>query len=201
MLIDFLSQMRYLGKNDKKCCIQSVLHRLLYIFPIFLGICEYHASKNLPPAKLQRVIFSHLRTNRSAAQQVRDPLTQMNDNRKELSLVSYFPTEWFWRVANRFCRKCHEEIVMKKNVFMVLLSEFWPFFKQGTDQICQLLLITFPQVLTARNKTRHFGLTKRRESSFCQSDSVLRSMWKVCAGLPMTFCVWNSQNKSTVHPL
>ena len=48
---------------------------LLYIFPIFREICEYHVSKILP--LLLRIIhqafFSHLRTNRSVFQQVRDP--------------------------------------------------------------------------------------------------------------------------------
>ena len=29
-------------KNDKKCFIQSMLNRLLYIFPIFRAICKYN---------------------------------------------------------------------------------------------------------------------------------------------------------------
>ena len=67
-----------------------MLHRLLYIFPIFREICEYHANKNLPFLLriIRRVIFSHLRTNQSAAQQVRDPLIQTSSNRKEPSLIS-----------------------------------------------------------------------------------------------------------------
>ena len=66
--------------------MQSMLHRLLFIFPICRAIFEYHASKNLP--LLLRTIFSHLRTNRRATQQVHDPSTQTTSNRKEPSLVS-----------------------------------------------------------------------------------------------------------------
>jgi len=47
-------------------------------------------QKNLPllPRTINRAIFSHLRTNQSAAQQVRDPSMQTSGNRKEPSLVS-----------------------------------------------------------------------------------------------------------------
>ena len=55
-------------------------------FSHFRAICEYRASKNLP--LLLRTIFSHLRTNQSAAEQVRDPTMQTSGNRKEPSLVS-----------------------------------------------------------------------------------------------------------------
>ena len=48
-----------------------MLRRLLNIFCIFRAICEYYAGKSLP--HLLRAIFSRLRTNRSAARQVRDP--------------------------------------------------------------------------------------------------------------------------------
>ena len=60
-------------KNDKKFFIQSLPRRLLYIFLVFRAICEYHASKNLPPLlrTIHRAISSHLRTNQSAAQQMR----------------------------------------------------------------------------------------------------------------------------------
>ena len=76
--------------NSKKCFIQSKLHRLLYIFPIFRAICEYYASKNLPLLlrTIDQAIFSHLRTNLSAAQRVRDVSMQTSGNRKEPSLVS-----------------------------------------------------------------------------------------------------------------
>ena len=71
-----------------KCFIQSMLYRLLYIFPIFRAICEYHTSKNLPLLlrTIHRAIFSHLRTNQSAVRQVRD--LSMQTSGKELSLVS-----------------------------------------------------------------------------------------------------------------
>ena len=92
-----------------------MLHRLLHIFPIFPAIFEHHASKNLSLLlrTIRRGIFSHLRTNQSAAQQVGDTSIQISGNRKEPSLVSKphgekFPT----------CRKlvlpyamehCHKE--------------------------------------------------------------------------------------------
>ena len=47
----------------------------------------------------------------------------------------------------------------------------------------------FPQVLTTHNTPPHSDPTKYRASSFCQSDSVLRSMWMVRLGLPMTFAL------------
>ena len=67
-----------------------MLQRLLYIFPIFRAICEYHTKKNLPDflRTIHRTIFSHLRMNKSAAQQVGNPLTQASANQKEPSLVS-----------------------------------------------------------------------------------------------------------------
>jgi len=66
----------------KVCSIAS------YIFPIFRAICGY-ASKNLSllPRTIHRIIFSHLRMNQSAVQQVRDPSMQTSGNRKEPSLV------------------------------------------------------------------------------------------------------------------
>ena len=67
-----------------------MLHRLLYIFPVFRAICEYQTSNNLPPLlrNIHRAIFSHLRTNQSAAQHIRDQSVQTNGNRKEPSPVS-----------------------------------------------------------------------------------------------------------------
>ena len=64
-----------------------MFHRVLYIFPIFLGICGYHVSKNLPLLlrTIHWAVFSHLRTNQSAAQQARDPAMQTSGNRKEPS--------------------------------------------------------------------------------------------------------------------
>ena len=49
-----------------------------------------NAGKNVPLLlrTIRRAIFSHLRTNRSAAQQVRDPSVQTSGNRKEPSLAS-----------------------------------------------------------------------------------------------------------------
>ena len=68
----------------------KVLYRLLYIFPTFRTICEYHVGKNVPflLRTIHRVIFSHLRTNQSAARQVRDLSMQISGNRKEPSQVS-----------------------------------------------------------------------------------------------------------------
>ena len=54
--------------------IQSILRRLLYIFPIFRESCEYRVSKYLPILlrTIRRAIFSHLCTNLSAAHQMRE---------------------------------------------------------------------------------------------------------------------------------
>ena len=123
---------------------KSMLNRLLHSFPICPAICEYHGSKNLLFLlwTIHRTIFSHLRTNRSAAQQVRDSLMQTSGNRKESSLVSKnFSVECFRRVANRFCLMIWS-IFSKKN-FVLPSSVFWPFFKEGAVQIGQLLLVTF----------------------------------------------------------
>ena len=67
-----------------------MLHRLLYIFP------SSGQFVNTTPVKIFHFyyepffgsFFSHLRTNQSAAQQVRDPSMQTSGNRKEPSLVS-----------------------------------------------------------------------------------------------------------------
>ena len=65
-------------------------HHLLQNFPIIRAICEYHDSKSFPLLlrNIHRDIFSHLRTNLNAAQQVRDPSLQTSGNRKEPSLVN-----------------------------------------------------------------------------------------------------------------
>ena len=59
-------------------------------FSYLSGNLWIHSSKNLPllPRTIHRAIFSHLRTNQSAAQQVRDPSMQTSDNRKEPRWVS-----------------------------------------------------------------------------------------------------------------
>ena len=51
-------------KMIKNYFIQSTLHRLLYISPIFREICENHVSKNLPllGRTIHRAIFLLLRT-------------------------------------------------------------------------------------------------------------------------------------------
>ena len=66
------------------------LHHLLYIFPIFWAICEYHAGKNHPLLlrSIHRAIFPYLRTNQSSAQQVRDPSVQTSGSWKEPSPVT-----------------------------------------------------------------------------------------------------------------
>ena len=96
---DFPSEKtRSIRKYGKKCFIQSMFHR----FSIFRTICEYHASKNLLALlrTIDRAIFLRLRTDESAAQQVRDPSMQTSGNRKEPNLASKphgsdFPAECF----------------------------------------------------------------------------------------------------------
>ena len=67
-----------------------MFRRLLHIFFNFREFCEYHVGKNLPLLlqTIHRAIFSHFRTNQSAAQQVRDSSMQTRGIRKEPSLVS-----------------------------------------------------------------------------------------------------------------
>ena len=67
-----------------------MLRRLLQILPIFRAICEHDVSKNLSILlrTFHRDIFSHLRTNQSAAKRVRDPSMQTSGNSKEPSPVS-----------------------------------------------------------------------------------------------------------------
>ena len=62
-----------------------MFYSLLYIFPIFRAICEYHA---LLLRTILRTIFSHLRTKQSAAQQVSGPSMETSGNQKEQSPVS-----------------------------------------------------------------------------------------------------------------
>jgi len=93
---------------------------------------------------------------------------------------------------------------MEKNDLVLPLLVFWSFFKQRTVQIDQLLLIAFDinrfTRLQAHNTSHPSGPTKHRASSSCQSDSILQSMWMVRLGLPLIFCAWDSQKKSTFHP-
>ena len=75
----------FLNKKTRsipKFFIHSMPHRLLYIFHIFRTICVYQVSKilRLLLRTIYRVIFSHLRTNRRAAQQVRDSSMQTFGN-------------------------------------------------------------------------------------------------------------------------
>ena len=86
----FFYETRYILKSNKRYFIQNMFQRLLHIFPIFRVICEYHVSKNLP-LLLQTIdwaIFSHPRTNQSAALQECDPSMQTSGNRKEPSPVN-----------------------------------------------------------------------------------------------------------------
>ena len=149
-----------------------MLHRLLYIFPIFRAICECHASKNLPLLlqTAHRAIFSHLRTNRSAAHQVCDTSMQTSGNRKEPSLVSkpYGVERPIWVVPT--CReprfaKCNGALLWRK---ISLRCHYWysGLFKQVSSsiQICQLLFktfsIKFSQILTSHNGPRPSSPTK-----------------------------------------
>ena len=46
--------------NDKNYFVQSMLHRLLYIFPIFRAICEYYTSRH--PSFLLQLFHIFVRT-------------------------------------------------------------------------------------------------------------------------------------------
>ena len=124
-----------------------ILNWWLYIFSIFRVILEYHVSKNLSLSlrTIHPAIFSHLRMNQSAAQQVRDPLIQISGNRKEPSLVSKpYGIELSSRVLPRYRELVLSYVTsMPKNGFVLPFLVFRPCFNQGTVQIRQLLLILF----------------------------------------------------------
>jgi len=87
----YFSQKKHVkfGKMIKRNLFKVCSIACYTVFPVFRTICGYHASKNLPllPRIIHRAIFSRLRTNQSAAQQVRDLSMQTSGNRKEPSLV------------------------------------------------------------------------------------------------------------------
>ena len=124
-------------------------HRVLYIFPVSRAISEYHAGKNpsLLLRTIRRAIFSHLRTNQSAARQVRDPSMQTSDNLKDPSLVGKLRGVQFPSSILSTCRepilpyvveRYHEE----KRLCAVSLG-ILVFSQARTVQIGQLLLVTF----------------------------------------------------------
>ena len=127
-------------RMTKKCFIQSMLHRLLYIFPIFWALCEYHANKFMitTPFCCDPFIksFFHIfvRTNQSAAQQVRDPSMQTSANWKEPSLVSKShrvePPSWVLPT----CREPVWPYVMENREEMLLCVAYFSilaFFEAG----------------------------------------------------------------------
>ena len=66
-------ELRIFCLNAEVLYSKYALHRLLYIFPHFWQFVNT-TSVNVPPLPriVHRDIFSHLRTNRNAAQQVRE---------------------------------------------------------------------------------------------------------------------------------
>ena len=116
--------------NDSKCAPSLVIH-----FPIIREICEYHVFLL---RNIHRAIFSHLRTNQSAAQQVRDPSMQTSGNRKEHSLMNKLhrldlPS---WVLGTGSCRELVLPNVIKHwhEEKWLCVDSFWPFFKHGTVQ-------------------------------------------------------------------
>ena len=127
------------------------LHRLLYIFPIFRTICEYHAGKFFPFCCERFIeLFFHIflwikaLLSKSATHSCKQVIIGRSQVWRVRRIGKYFPAECFQRVANRFCRMLWM-IVMKKNDLMSPLSVLWPFFKQvnSSFQIGILLLLTF----------------------------------------------------------
>ena len=190
-----------------------MLDLLLYIFPVFRAICDYHVSKNLPLLLriIQRTIFSHLRINQSATQQVSDASIQTSGNQREPSPVSkphgleLFPVACFQRVVHRFLLNVMEHCHEKKMTSFCLFRYSDSFFKQGTVQIDRLLLVTFVLTVSPDFKSKggvdHVSMVPSNSvSSFWQNNSVLWSMWMMRLGRTMIFFVWNSKNKSTFLP-
>ena len=150
-------------KNDKNCFIQSLLHRLLNIFPIFRAICEYHA----PLLQIiHRTIFSHLRTNQSATQQT----MQTRGNRKEPSLVSKPHGVELPRWVLPTCREpILPDVVEHSHEKMTLccLIQYSGLF--ASRERFESLNYCWPIWLI-------YSLWSHQTHSFWQSDSVLRSM-------------------------
>ena len=82
---DFFLKNDLTRKKDESALFK-VCSVACYTFPIYRAICEYNAGKNLH--LLLRAIFSHLRTNQSAARQVCNSSMKTRGNRKEPSLMS-----------------------------------------------------------------------------------------------------------------
>ena len=192
-----------------------MLHRTLYIFPIFRAICEYYVNKNLPPLlrTIRWAIFSYFATNQSVAQQVRDTSMLTNGNQKRPSLVS---KPHGVELRSRVLPTCREPVLpyvmnhcYKEKRLYVASFGILTLFQAGNgsnrsivvDRFNWFIINRFPQVSTAHNRPRPSSPTKHRTSSFCQSDSITRSMWMYRLGLPMISCARNSQNKSNFHHL
>ena len=143
MRISFLKKHVKFRRMIKMLC-SKYAPRLLYIFPSF------ERFVNTTPVKIFlfccEAIFSRLRTNQRAAQQVRDPAMQTSGNRKEPSLVS---KQHKRELPSWMLPTCREPVLpcvmngMWWDDFVLHLSVFCPFFKQWTVQIDQLLLVTF----------------------------------------------------------
>ena len=91
---------------------------------------------------------------------------------------------------------------MKKNDFVLPLSvrPLFDIFK-SRKQFKLVNCYWKRLALTVSAGVRLSGPTKHRASFLCQSDLVLRSMWMMRLGLPMIYCAWDLQNKSTFRPL
>ena len=128
-----------LFKVRSACCkfspfFEQLVNTTVVVFTSFILLRTIH-----------RAIFSRLRSNQTAARQVCDPSMRTRGNLKEPSLVSRPPrVELLSRVLPT-CRKPVLQYVMEKWLCVVSFgsANFWPFFKQGTVQIGQLLLETF----------------------------------------------------------
>ena len=85
-----LKKTRQIRKYDKMCFVQSMLHRLLYIFSIFRAICEYHVNENLPLLlrTIRRFIFHIFVRTKALPNKCVKSSMQTSGNRKEPSTVS-----------------------------------------------------------------------------------------------------------------
>ena len=149
--------------------VKSALFKVCYIFLNSRAICEYHAGINLPLSlrTIHRAIFSHLRMNQSAAQQVCEPSMHTGGSRKGPSLMSKpHGVQLSSRDASNVSRTDFAirdgELLQKKWLYVPSFSSasIWSFLKQGTVQIGKLLLVTFSinhfprfQQLSACNST------------------------------------------------
>ena len=129
------------ARDQKRVSSSDTFSFLTFVIPVgnVIYVAEWSIIVNITPVQIFtfccepfiELFFSHLRTNQSAARQVRDPSTRTNANRKDPSLVSKSHEV---ELPNWVLQKCRESVLLyvmenchEKNNFFDIL----PFFQSG----------------------------------------------------------------------